>query len=325
MESSPFGSGQRAEVRGREGEIEVSWAAPAIAGESPVCVRCRVEHGWIVEQRLVESPQQPVMSAVESGTGALQIEHHVSGDVDSDAVTYAYERLAEVAELVDEPILHARVSLTQSTDPARSRPALARATLDVNGDPVRANVAAGSMLEAIDLLQRRLRDRIEHRAQHRDACRTFTGNAEPGEWRHGDLPTERPEYFDRPAEERQLVRLKTYPDEELTVDEAVFDMEQRGYDFYLFSDLASGSDSVVERVDGSYLLTCLDPDAIELGPTTCPVFPSHRATPDLSVDDAIEQLNVAGDPFVFFRNVATGRGNVCYRRYDGHYGLIEPG
>ncbi|HUZ19526.1 MAG TPA: sigma 54 modulation/S30EA ribosomal C-terminal domain-containing protein [Acidimicrobiales bacterium] len=324
VDSPPFGSGRRADVRGSAGEIELSWAARDLAGGRAVGVRCRVEHGWIAEQWLLETPAQPVTSAVEPRPDALRIEWLVSGDVDSQAVSYAYERLAEVAELVDEPILHARVSLASSADPARTRPALARATLDVNGDPVRAHVAAGSMPEAIDLLQRRLRDRIEHRAEHRRARRTLNGLAESGEWRHGDLPTERPEHFDRPADERQLVRLKTLFTEELTADEAIFDMDQLDYDFYLFRDLASGADSVVERVDGSYLLTRLDPGAAELGPTMYPVALSPRSTPILGVDEAIERLNLTGDPFVFFRNIATGRGNVCYRRYDGHYGLIAP-
>jgi hypothetical protein len=32
-----------------------------------------------------------------------------------------------------------------------------------------------------------------------------------------------------------------------------------------------------------------------------------------------------GEPFVFFEDTATGRGNVVYRRYgyDDHYGLIS--
>jgi len=46
----------------------------------------------------------------------------------------------------------------------------------------------------------------------------------------GDLPTARPEYFDRPAEDRQLVRHKTYAIDELTPDEAAFDMDQLDYD-----------------------------------------------------------------------------------------------
>ena len=40
--------------------------------------------------------------------------------------------------------------------------------------------------------------------------------------------------------------------------------------------------------------------------------------------EAIERLNADGERFVFFANQATGRGNVLYHRYDGHYGLITP-
>ena len=43
------------------------------------------------------------------------------------------------------------------------------------------------------------------------------------EWRHGDLPTQRPEYFDRPYDERELVRTKTFALEPISVDEAAFD------------------------------------------------------------------------------------------------------
>ena len=37
---------------------------------------------------------------------------------------------------------------------------------------------------------------------------------------------------------------------------------------------------------------------------------------------AIERLNADGEQHLFFANPATGRGNVVYHRYDGHYGLI---
>ncbi len=40
--------------------------------------------------------------------------------------------------------------------------------------------------------------------------------------------------------------------------------------------------------------------------------------------EAIQLLDGADWPFVFFRNPTTDRGNVIYRRYDGHYGLITP-
>jgi hypothetical protein len=49
-------------------------------------------------------------------------------------------------------------------------------------------------------------------------------------------------------------------------------------------------------------------------------------TPAQTIDDgeALERLEVSGAPFIFFQRAETGRGAVLYRRYDGHYGLIEP-
>ena len=35
-------------------------------------------------------------------------------------------------------------------------------------------------------------------------------------------------------------------------------------------------------------------------------------------------MNAVEHRFVLFENAATGRGSVIYRRYDGHYGLIDP-
>ncbi|WP_327048745.1 sigma 54 modulation/S30EA ribosomal C-terminal domain-containing protein [Microbispora sp. NBC_01189] len=35
-------------------------------------------------------------------------------------------------------------------------------------------------------------------------------------------------------------------------------------------------------------------------------------------------MAASGLPFVFFAGRRTGRGNVVYHRYDGHYGLITP-
>ena len=57
-----------------------------------------------------------------------------------------------------------------------------------------------------------------------------------------------------------------------------------------------------------------------------------RLTPDEAAADA-ELLDYdfhlfteksTGQDSVFFVNAETGRGNVIYRRYDGHYGLITP-
>jgi len=47
--------------------------------------------------------------------------------------------------------------------------------------------------------------------------------------------------------------------------------------------------------------------------------------PELSVGEAVMQLEISNLPFVLFRN-RTGSGfNLVYRRHDGHIGWIEPG
>ena len=47
--------------------------------------------------------------------------------------------------------------------------------------------------------------------------------------------------------------------------------------------------------------------------------------PELSVGEAVMQLEISNLPFVLFRN-RTGAGfNLVYRRHDGHIGWIEPG
>lgn len=325
LEASPLlGAGRRAAVRGADGEAIVTWA-PSGPDERAVSVRCRFAHGELTEQWVEEGRPPEAPAVIETAAGALTIVMSAVGDVGEDAKAYAQDRVARLLEMLREPVLFARVKLAKEADPARDRRAVAQATLDVNGDLVRAHVAAHTMPEAVDRLQGRLRDLLDHRAQHRERLARSRSVAEPGEWRHGDPPAARPAYFERPLEERQLVRHKTFAVDELTPDEALFDMEQLDFDFYLFVDLASGADAMIERsVDGSYVLERLVAVDVDPGPTAVLLKVPGTAAPVLTVDEAIERLNAGGEPHVFFANAATGRGNVLYRRYDGHYGLIVP-
>ena len=43
----------------------------------------------------------------------------------------------------------------------------------------------------------------------------------------------------------------------------------------------------------------------------------------MTVEDAIEELELVGHSFYVFENKATGNVNVLYKRNDGDYGLIE--
>ena len=40
--------------------------------------------------------------------------------------------------------------------------------------------------------------------------------------------------------------------------------------------------------------------------------------------EAIARLEALGQPFLFFVNSQTNRGNLIYHRCNGHYGLITP-
>lgn len=254
---------------------------------------------------------------------APTIEVTVRGPIPLRVQDYATKKIGHVVTYTSRPVRHVRVVLLMTADPAREHPALAEATLDVNGSLVRAHVAAVHVWEAIDLLEDRLRRRLvqlegRERSRHR-----WLGVAHEHEWRHGDLPAARPEYFPRPVAEREVVRRKTFALEPQTPDEAAFDMELLGHDFYLFTDVASGRDAVVYRKpDGGFGLRG-DVGVAELARSVTEVD-FEGAAPTMAEHDAVAHLNRAGEPFVFYLSPTSGRGRVLYRRYDGHYGLITP-
>ena len=300
----------------------MTWDADA-SGFPGLVARCRIAHAEIAEQ-WVTSPEEPALVPLGAGRKPVQVTVVSKGEVPHAATALAVEAISKLVAGIDEPVLFARVKLGLEADPARPRPATAAATIDLNGDVVRAHVASGDLDAAVESLSGRLRQQIERRADRYEAERKVPPR--PSTWRHGYPATERPAYFDRPQAERQLVRHKTFATEELTPDEAVFDMEQLDYDFYLFSDLATGLDALVEPVsrDG-YRMTRIRPADDGLGTTANTFELSANPVPVLSVNEAIERLELMGAPHVFFVDSSTGRGEVVYRRYDGHYGLISPG
>lgn len=320
LESSPLqGLGHPVASSGGDDVVELRWDHPQ---GPPTEVFVAVRHGEIAEQWVDGAAPDEV--ARERAPAPPAIDVVVRGEVPNAAVAYAREKVARMASLLDEPLLHARLKLTRLADPAVKRPVLAQANLDVNGELVRAHVRGHEPWEAADLLERRLRDRLEHRSQHRqDRDRGLP--PEPGTWRRGDRPTERASYYPRPPEEREVVRHKTLALGELTPDEAAFDMEVLDYDFYLFTDLASGEDSALWRSgDGGYVLERLHPAPAPPTPVAVPLRVREGAAPVLDVAQAVERLNAGEEPFLFFEEAGSRRGEILYHRYDGHYGLITP-
>ena len=261
-----------------------------------------------------------------TSTAAESVTISTKGVVAASDVAYARTRVEAARRYARDPILFARARLTELADPAVARPAVAQVNLDLNGRFVRVQVARPTMREAIDEAHDRLRDRLQRAAGDWEAIRGSRPAHEPHEWRHTSQPTDRPPYFPRPAEQRQIIRHKTFSLARSTVDEAAWTMSQLDYNFHLFTEAGSGIDSVLYRTeDGSHFrLAMLDPapERVDLG--TTPASISQQRATRLRIDAAVDRLNASGWPFIFFRDNATGSGCVLYHRYDGHYGLITP-
>jgi ribosomal subunit interface protein len=246
------------------------------------------------------------------------------GDVPEAAKQYATEKVMQLARYTRRPIVYALLRLSVEPRRAIERPAVAEATLDLGGQIVRAHVAARDPMAAIDLLDDRLRRRLERQARRTNRGHR-NGGAQGGGWRHGDLPTQRPEYYDRPTEEREVVRHKTFALEPMTCDEAAWDLDMLGHDFYLFTEIGTGREAVVYHADGDGHLELMRTDGAapaDAGATDIVV--SHQHAPELTLTEAEERLDASHERFVFFTHAESKRGNVVYRRYDGHYGLITP-
>jgi len=248
------------------------------------------------------------------------------GGVGDAAVAYANEKVSRALAFAPMPVLQVRVELQRHPNPSLERPALAKGTIDVNGHIVRAQATAATMDEAIDLLEARLRRRLEAMSSRLGNRQRRTAVPAEGEWRHGDLPASRPAFYPRPADERQVIQRWTFDTTPLTIEDAVYELHLLDYDFLLFTEADAGVDSLLYRpADGGGLRvarssgTQQDRQPKGQAPSGDP-----EPAPDLTVDQARARLEADGEDWVFFRDSATHRGAVLYKRFDGHYGLIAP-
>lgn len=254
----------------------------------------------------------------------LDIQTTIRGDVSPAAREYAERKVERLVRLAPRPILFARLELRHEPDPAVERPAIAKASLDLSGRRVRAHVAAATMDEAADQLEARLRRSFEMIAERQEGRFHETGIPTPGHWRHGDVRAQRPGYFPRPVEDRDILRRATYVVVSMTPEEAVAEMELLHHDFLLFRSSWSDLDNLVYRKpDGGYGLITAGEGRGTAEPYVDWITVDATSAPTLTLLEAEERLDVSGEPFVFFVDPDRDRGAIIYRRYDGHYGLIE--
>jgi ribosomal subunit interface protein len=127
-------------------------------------------------------------------------------------------------------------------------------TCRTRGPVVRSEACAADFYRALDLaiekLERRLRQAADRRRVHYGrrtptsvatataaAVNSSTQSAEPD-------PVSAEDAYDGPG---RIVREKEHPAKPMTVDQALFEMELVGHDFYLFADQDTGRPSVVYR------------------------------------------------------------------------------
>ncbi len=254
--------------------------------------------------------------------GDVAVQVTSRGDVSQQARDLAVERLSRVARSAPRTVRRITVTLSHEPDPARERPCIAKGSIDVDGRVVRAHVAAREMIQAVELLEEHMSRRLRDLADRDEATRSLPPTSSPGEWRHGELPAHRPEYFPRPAHDRRLVRRKTYALGPETIEEAAWEMRLLDHDFFLFTNSRSGEENVVYLGEEGVLHLRLPASAGEA--FVDPVVIDPEPAPILSTREAIEMFDLADGRFLFFLERDSGRGQVLYRRFDGDYGLIVP-
>jgi ribosomal subunit interface protein len=191
-----------------------------------------------------------------SSTGASRIEIVVRGRnvvVPDHYRQHVAEKLAKI-ERYDQKIIRADVELQHERNPRQNGSCQhVEITCRTRGPVVRSEACAEDFYKALDLAAERLERRLSHAADRR---RVHHGRRTPISVRQaateaaaGALLTEAaPDDEDQtPDGPGRIVREKEHAAVPMTVDDALFEMELVGHDFYLFHDKESGRPSVVYR------------------------------------------------------------------------------
>jgi ribosomal subunit interface protein len=125
-------------------------------------------------------------------------------------------------------------------------------TCRTRGPVVRAEACAADFYQALDLvvdkLERRLRQAADRRRVHHGRRTPVSVAAATAVISNGasspDQVSEDPDSPDGPG---RVVREKEHDAKPMTVEQALFEMELVGHDFFLFADVDSGRPSVVYR------------------------------------------------------------------------------
>jgi ribosomal subunit interface protein len=161
----------------------------------------------------------------------------------------------EKIERYDHKIIRTDVELQHERNPRQTgRCQHVEITCRTRGPVVRSEACAEDFYKALDLaterLERRFRQAADRRRVHHGRRTPPTIAAVMADGINGSGPLEpvaepvEEEPYDGPG---RVVREKEHTAKPMTVDQALFEMELVGHDFFLFSDVDSGRPSVVYR------------------------------------------------------------------------------
>jgi ribosomal subunit interface protein len=177
------------------------------------------------------------------------------------------EKLEKIQKL-DGKVISLDVEVSKEHNPRQAnRSDRVEITLRSRGPVIRAEAAATDPYAALDLaagrLEARLRKAADKRRVHRGGSRTPTSVAaataplaaelnghEAETADEGTVPTTRVGCLEIQGEGPLVVREKTHAAAPMALDQALYEMELVGHDFYLFIDSDTGQASVVYRRHG---------------------------------------------------------------------------
>ena len=174
------------------------------------------------------------------------------------------DKLSKV-ERYDQKLMRADVELFHERNPRQSdRCQRVEITVMTRGPVVRAEACAQDFYAALDCAINKLDGRLRRSADRRRVHRGRHAPVSVAAATAG-LPTDLPSVDATSADDStndlspvdhddsqpwRIVREKEHPADPMTVDDALFQMELVGHDFYLFHDKESGRPSVVYRRRG---------------------------------------------------------------------------
>jgi ribosomal subunit interface protein len=179
------------------------------------------------------------------------------------------EKLDKIQKL-DGKVISLDVEVSKELNPRQAeRSDRVEITLNSRGPVVRAEAAAGDPYAALDAAVTKLEARLRKAASKRHARRgpgrtpaaevaaavpgvaTINGNGTFGTETEGDaVPTMRIGCLEVRGEGPLVVREKTHAAAPMALDQALYEMELVGHDFYLFVDSETKQPSVVYRRHG---------------------------------------------------------------------------